>query len=89
MDDRLSLSRRRFLQGGALVVGFSLFPVIEGFAGSAGTSKPVSVTDVDSFLAIDAKGHVTVYSGKVVSGRASITAFTQSRRKNSTFPSSR
>jgi len=71
------LARRRFLRNGALVVTFALLPVARTVAAGPRTSKPVSLTEVDSFLAIDAKGRVTVYSGKVDLGTGVRTALTQ------------
>jgi CO/xanthine dehydrogenase Mo-binding subunit len=69
-------SRRDVLKrGGALVVSFS-------FAGASGETfaqgaKPLAITEVDSFLAIDARGVVTVYSGKVDLGTGVATALPQ------------
>ncbi|TMG90615.1 MAG: hypothetical protein E6H73_14935, partial [Betaproteobacteria bacterium] len=64
----VSAARRDFLKtGGALVVTFSLGTGAAGTAGAAdpAPAKTVAVDQVDGFLSIDAKGHVTVYSGKV------------------------
>jgi CO/xanthine dehydrogenase Mo-binding subunit len=68
----MRLSRRAFLKtGGALVVTFSLGPRIA-------EAQPVpSVDDVGSFLAIDGKGMVTLFSGKVELGTGVLTAVTQ------------
>jgi nicotinate dehydrogenase subunit B len=69
-------SRRDVLKGGgALVVSFS-------FAGNIGEAlaqgaKPLTLTEVDSFLAIDAGGEVTLYSGKVDLGTGVATALPQ------------
>ena len=69
-------SRRDVLKGGgALVVSFSL-------AGAPGETlaqgaKPLALTEVDSFLAIDAGGVVTLYSGKVDLGTGVATALPQ------------
>jgi len=69
-------SRRDMLKGGgALVVSFSLAP--NGDAHAQGAAKPVALTEVDSFLAIDARGTVTVYSGKVDLGTGTNTALRQ------------
>src|SRR6266542_2537348 len=69
-------SRRDMLKGGgALVVSFSLAP--NGDAHAQGAAKPVALTEVDSFLAIDARGTVTVYSGKVDFGTGVTTALRQ------------
>ncbi|MBE0703174.1 MAG: molybdopterin-dependent oxidoreductase, partial [Afipia sp.] len=68
MTLHLKPSRRDVLKGtGALVVAFSLAPPSEAFAlaGDAATAKPVALDQVDTFLAIDDKGMVTLYSGKV------------------------
>jgi nicotinate dehydrogenase subunit B len=69
-------SRRDVLKGGgALVVSFSLAPV--GHALAQGAAKPVALTEVDSFLAIDSGGQVLVYSGKVDLGTGITTALRQ------------
>ncbi len=72
-------SRRQILKGtGSLVVSFSLAgPIGEALAQGAAAPKPVALTEVDSFLAIDAKGFVTVYSGKVDLGTGVRTALMQ------------
>jgi nicotinate dehydrogenase subunit B len=78
MHDQPALSRRRVLQGGALAVGFALLPFGRGHAQAAAAApKAVALAEVDSFLAIDARGHATVYSGKVDIGTGLRTAFTQ------------
>ncbi len=41
------------------------------------TGKPLALNAVDTFLAIDAKGMVTVYSGKVDLGTGVLTALSQ------------
>lgn len=65
MNAHFKSSRRDFLKGtGALVVAFSLAPHAKALA-QAGVGKPVTPDQVDTFLAIDDKGTVTVYSGKV------------------------
>jgi nicotinate dehydrogenase subunit B len=74
---RPSASRRAFLKtGGALVVTFAV-----GRAGDAAAqampAKTVAADQVDGFLAIDAKGRVTVYSGKVDLGTGVQTAMAQ------------
>jgi nicotinate dehydrogenase subunit B len=84
MTDTLIRSRREVLKAGSLIVAFSL----TGGARTAlaqqqntivpdATAKPVALTEVDSFLAIDASGAVTVYSGKVDLGTGVKTALTQ------------
>ena len=86
-------SRRDFLKvGGAMVVTFALDPAGALAASPAATSSPVSpgmpasaampaktvaLDKVDGFLAVDAKGMVTVYSGKVDLGTGVRTALTQ------------
>jgi CO/xanthine dehydrogenase Mo-binding subunit len=62
--------------GGALVVAFSFAgPVADALA--QGAAKPVALTEVDAFLAIDPKGRVTCYSGKVDLGTGVTTALRQ------------
>ena len=77
MNTHFIPSRRDVLQGsGALIVSFSLVnPADLALAQAAG--KPVALTEVDSFLAIDSKGIVTVYSGKVDLGTGTDTALLQ------------
>ena len=72
-----SESRREFLKaGGALVVTFSIGGIGDT-AAQAAPAKTVAADQVDGFLAIDAKGNVTVYSGKVDLGTGVRTALTQ------------
>ena len=72
------LSRRAFLKtGGALVVTFTLAPRMGPAHGAAQPQKSVDPNEVASFLAIDDKGMVTLYSGKVELGTGAITALTQ------------
>lgn len=74
------ISRRDFLKtSGALVVVFSISSPLAGAATKqAGTpAKTVAIDQVDGFIAIDAKGNVTVYSGKVDLGTGVLTALTQ------------
>src|SRR5215475_3289604 len=71
-------SRRDVLKGsGALVVSFSLAGAYEAALAQGTTAKPLALTEVDSFLAIDPKGVVTVYSGKVDLGTGVATALPQ------------
>lgn len=78
MDTQTSLSRREILAGGgALIVAFSLQPGATGFAQGAVAPKPLVLTEVDSFLSIDASGMATIYSGKVDLGTGVCTALTQ------------
>ncbi len=69
-------SRRAFLKsGGALVVTFTLG---EHSAEAQRTlAKSIDPDEVAAFLAIDAKGMVTLYSGKVELGTGVLTAVTQ------------
>src|SRR5215475_4985245 len=71
-------SRRDVLKGsGALVVSFSLTGAYDAVLAQGTTAKPLALTEVDSFLAIDPKGVVTVYSGKVDLGTGVATALPQ------------
>ena len=72
-------SRRDFPKsGGALVVGFSLAgPVHDVLAEETAATKPLALTSVDTFLAINSTGAVTVYSGKVDLGTGVRTALAQ------------
>jgi CO/xanthine dehydrogenase Mo-binding subunit len=74
----VTMARRDFLKaGGVLVVTFSL-PIGATFAAAADAPpKTVALDQVDGFLAIDAKGRVTVYSGKVDLGTGIETAMAQ------------
>jgi CO/xanthine dehydrogenase Mo-binding subunit len=73
----MQISRRHALLGsGALIVSFSLAGAFEKAVAQAG-AKPVALTEVDSFLAIDKSGNVTVYSGKVDLGTGVYTALQQ------------
>ena len=72
----VQISRRDALLGsGALVVSFSLAGTPEQAMAQA--AKPVSLTEVDSFLAIDKSGKVIIYSGKVDLGTGVYTALQQ------------
>jgi nicotinate dehydrogenase subunit B len=73
-----SVSRREFLKAsGALVVTFSLAPSLVQAAMALQAPKTVAADQVDGFVAIDAKGRVSVYSGKVDLGTGVYTALTQ------------
>jgi nicotinate dehydrogenase subunit B len=73
----MQISRRDALIGsGALIVSFSLAGALEQALAQAG-AKPVDLNEVDSFLAIDKSGNVTVYSGKVDLGTGVYTALQQ------------
>ena len=72
------LSRRDVLKAsGALIVGFSLPELPQAFGQADTRAKTVAPTEVDAFLAIDPRGTVTVYSGKVDLGTGVRTALTQ------------
>ena len=69
-------SRRDVLKGGgALVVSFSFAGTLDEILAQG--TKPLALTEVDSFLAIDAGGEVTLYSGKVDLGTGVATALPQ------------
>ena len=71
-------SRRDFLKGtGALVVSFTLVPLVASCARGSAATRTLAPDQVDAFLAIDARGGVTVYSGKVDLGTGVRTALTQ------------
>src|SRR5262245_62925297 len=73
----IQISRRNALLGsGALIVSFALTDSLTG-AQAQGAAKPLALTEVDSFLAIDKSGKVTVYSGKVDLGTGVSTALRQ------------
>ena len=72
--------RRAFLKsGGALVVTFAVAPTLGSAAAptSAAKAKTVALNQVDGFLSVDAKGMVTVFSGKVDLGTGVRTAMAQ------------
>jgi CO/xanthine dehydrogenase Mo-binding subunit len=72
----LNQQRRDFLKsGGALVVTFTLAP--QWAHSAASQSKSLAADSVDGYVAIDAKGMVTLYSGKVDLGTGVNTALTQ------------
>ena len=72
-------ARRAFLKsGGALVVTFAVAPNLASATSPVATVvKTVAPDQVDGFLAIDARGMVTVFSGKVDLGTGVRTAMTQ------------
>lgn len=73
--DGMQFSRRGLFQaGGALVVSFAAGGAKPA---AAWTDKPVALEQVDSFLAIDAQGRVTIYVGKVDLGTGLRTGFVQ------------
>ena len=73
------IDRRNFLKvSGVLVVAFSLEGILDAMpARAAVVAKPVSLTDVESFIAIDRDGKVTVYCGHVDLGTGVQTAIAQ------------
>ena len=70
-SEKISFSRRKVLKGGALVVGFALTGVQpRAFAqGATGAPRRVDAKEVDSYLAVNGDGTVTVYCGKVDLGQ--------------------
>jgi nicotinate dehydrogenase subunit B len=72
------LSRRALLKrGGALVVTFALAPQRSHAEAARPADKTVAADEVSGFIAIDATGKVTIYSGKVELGTGAITAIAQ------------
>lgn len=87
------VDRREFLKLGGLIVSFALPIPLPSFAAApsspgtpaspngpatpSGAPKVVSPDQVDGFLAIDRRGNVTVFSGKVDLGTGVRTALTQ------------
>jgi CO/xanthine dehydrogenase Mo-binding subunit len=90
MNTHFVPSRRDLLKaGGALVVSFSLAGRFDPVLAQAAAGKPLALTEVDAFLAIDAKGNVTVYSGKVDLGTGVRTALAQIAAEELDVPMSR
>ena len=84
-----SESRREFLKtGGALIVTFAVGGIGDA-AAQAVPAKTVAADQVDGFLAIDAKGNVTVFSGKVDLGTGVRTALTQIAAEELSLPLAR
>jgi nicotinate dehydrogenase subunit B len=79
MNAPFAPSRRDLLKGaGALVVAFSLTGSrVDAIADDLPAPKSVALDQVDTFLAIDEHGMVTVYAGKVELGTGVRTGFTQ------------
>jgi nicotinate dehydrogenase subunit B len=80
LEHEVDVSRRDFLKaGGALVVSFAVDSGATGTANAAAATpaKTVAADQVDGFLSIDARGMVTVYSGKVDLGTGVQTAMAQ------------
>ncbi len=73
-----SEGRREFLKtGGTLLVSFALPRSAAAIGGKGAATKTLAPEEVDAFLAIDAQGRVTVYSGKVDLGTGIETAMAQ------------
>src|SRR5262249_4802376 len=68
---RNRMTRRKLLQGGALIVGFAFAGLRTPALAQGVLAAPRSVDpkDVDSFLAVNADGTVTVFCGKVDLGQ--------------------
>ncbi len=75
----LTLSRRNLLRSGALVIAIGFTDPARVLAADAGSDdpKPLDPTELDSWLAIDAKGKVTVFFGKCDMGQGSDVAMAQ------------
>jgi CO/xanthine dehydrogenase Mo-binding subunit len=76
------LSRREFLTGsGALVVSFSMAPLVEPLASGQGQfdthMSHIDPTRLDSWIAVASDGMVTAYTGKCDFGQGMYTAQTQ------------
>src|SRR4029078_2048751 len=69
--------REIFKSGGALVVCFSLAGAFEQAVAQGAGAKAVALNEVGSFLGIEPKGIVTLYSGKVDLGTGVSTALPQ------------
>ncbi len=79
MTKHFAPSRRDLLKGGgALIVSFSLAGRTDSALAEAATApRSLLISQVDAFLAIDARGRVTLYSGKVDMGTGVRTALAQ------------
>ncbi|RQG92961.1 xanthine dehydrogenase family protein molybdopterin-binding subunit [Natrarchaeobius halalkaliphilus] len=80
MSENTALSRRRFLQGSALVVAFSLTSPSTTAVASAQEELPGSLEDtpeLNAWIAIEDDATVTVYTGKVELGQGIKTALAQ------------
>jgi len=87
-----NISRREFLKtSGALVVVFSVASPLADAATkkSSAAAKTVALDQVDGFVEIDARGNVTVYSGKVDLGTGVQTALAQIAAEELSVPLSR
>ncbi|HZN26543.1 MAG TPA: molybdopterin cofactor-binding domain-containing protein [Burkholderiales bacterium] len=73
-----AISRRHFLKAsGALIVTFTIADGLTQAATIPAAGKTVAVSEVDGFIAVDEKGRVTLYSGKVDLGTGVSTALRQ------------
>src|SRR5262245_30384250 len=75
----MNLSRRRFIESGVLVIGFSLLPGISKVKAQA-TALPGSLNTnrmLNAWLRIDPNGTVTILTGKIELGQGIGTALTQ------------
>ncbi|MGA2714094.1 MAG: molybdopterin cofactor-binding domain-containing protein [Bryobacteraceae bacterium] len=92
MESITSFSRRALLKqaGGALIVSFGLsgFPSRASAQTGATTNpgKPIDPSEVDSFLAVQADGSVTIYTSKVDVGTGLATAFRQTAAEELGIP---
>ena len=72
----MNLSRRRFIESGALVVAFNFFPdTVKAQAplpGSLGNNRMLN-----AWLRIDPNGTVTIFTGKIELGQGIGTALSQ------------
>jgi nicotinate dehydrogenase subunit B len=74
----IAIDRRAFLKGtAALIVGFSIDGYPTALAQARAASKSVSTDEVGGFIAINGKGEITLYSGKVDLGTGVRTALAQ------------
>ena len=89
-----SVSRREILKFGGLIVSFALpvrLPAAGNTRKAAATDMPkvVAPDRIDGFLAIDGRGNVIVFSGKVDLGTGVRTAITQIAAEELDVPMSR
>ena len=92
LERDVDASRRDFLKAsGALVVSFAIDGAAPGTASAAAAApaKTVAADQVDGFLSIDARGIVTVYSGKVDLGTGVQTAMAQIAAEELSVPLSK
>ena len=72
----MNLSRRRFIESGALVVAFNFFPnMVEAQSRLPGSLQNNRM--LDAWLRIDPSGTVTIFSGKIELGQGIGTALAQ------------